>query len=257
MAESDNYLSRIFGEGALKIDPVKSGDLILGSFHLKNSVPPLAGAQPLPDSQLELAVSQVICSGHFSGPTTFPAYRMIELCAMVQSGPHITHINKAEFRRIVKPGDVIVASGPGDGRTTLTRELSGRSQVVAQADISVADHGCNPHELGMLLEVAAQTIIANVGEAISGPATRNDEQLLFPLLLRLKSLRIINPRETEQLVVIPTHISNLDPKKRITASAHIWGDDDAPIAQATDIQFEFATSRKVDQYDTFGRNWLT
>ncbi len=251
MAERDLYLRSILGKGALTIHTFRSPPLILGGFSWIDGVAPLGDATQQAVGAMILSVTQEHRAGHFLGPETLPAYRMIELGALLGEGQRVIEVSNAGFRRIVRPGDVITAVKDESLAVKLLREFGDGVQEVAQANIAFAEQGLNPHEIGIVLEVAAQTIVANMARRRT-----SQPEHFFPLILGVGNITVVDSSPIKKLIIIPTALIDFDERAKFTASAEVKGGGGELVASVTDIQFQFATEAKIRAYDSYGRSHL-
>lgn len=228
-----NPLGNIFGEGALRVIINQEGRHLVGTYDLAQAVSPLEGIEHHPD-RVVLAVTEEQMSGHFAGPLTLPAYRTLEFASHLRRGERIVGISSAKFTRIVEPGDVLSASND-EGRTIVCRDGS----VVASAEILFEEDGLEAHQFGALLEIASQSIVANL---IKGCTSLKTE---YPLILGFKRLSLYNPLLGNFLKVIPNKYG-----------AQITNDFMDLVAALTDINFEFATDEEIKFYAAYGRNYI-
>lgn len=227
-----NPLGNIFGEGALRVIINQEGGHLVGTYDLAQAVSPLEGIKHHPD-RVVLAVTKEQMSGHFAGPLTLPAYRTLEFASHLRRGERIVGISSAKFTRIVEPDDVLSASND-EGITIVCRDGS----VVASAEILFAEDGLEAHQFGMLLEIASQTIVANLIKE------RESLETEYPLILGFNRLSLYNRLLGNYLKVTPN-----------TSGVQITNDFKDLVATLTDIDFEFATAREIEIYAAIGRNY--
>jgi hypothetical protein len=157
----------------------------------------------------------------------------------------IREVLNAEFTRIVKPGDTITASRETDTHLSIIRG----DQEVAHADLVFADEGLEPLQVGVMLEIAAQTIVSNIA------AKKNEmPRKLYPLITSVGSIVSTARRPTSGLIVIPTFFEDLG-RNKFYAGAKIRDDKDNLVVTITDIQFKFATADNIETFDVIGRSW--
>lgn len=246
MAERDSYLSRILGEDALRISTQKFGAGVAGTFEWEMGVKPLDLAPLLEGGSLGITKSD--CAGHFLEVQTLPAYRMLEICASPQREP-VRRILGAKFKRIVTPGDVVTVSKDRD-ETKLLRTNGGEHQYAAGAKIVYSGDGLKPHEVGILLEIAAQTAVENIA-AIMLPGLN----LFYPLIFGVGEIDVVKPQREGKLVAFPRNLNTLDRKNRTKASIYLVDENRDLVATVNEIEFEFATAGKVRSYEAYGRNF--
>lgn len=243
MVEYNPYLSSILGDGAVQINILNGNNKLYGELNQKQ-VHPLQEVRRSNDGMVCLKVNESHLSGHFSGPKTFPAYRMLELSAMV--GDRVRSVERASFSRIVTPGDTLKAFIQQNKKVQLVRNKE-YMQEVAQASMIFDEKGLLPHELGSVLEVAAQTTVANM--ANSNP---HIDQSLYPIVLGVQNIQVSNSELTTYLNARPTNMEQID-DNMFKASAEVKSDSDVLIATVDDMIFKFADERRIHIYDTLGR----
>lgn len=251
MAEVDAYLSRIFGDGAVAIETENYGDLIRGYFDWENEVVPLSGVVLSEDGRALLTVTEEHLSGHFLVPQTMPAYRMLEFCAMTGGGQKVHEVFDARFARIVHPGDLLTAFHFTEPYTKITREWNHNFQDVARMDIKYSEQGLKPHAVGVLLEIAAQTAVANIVRNIPYP-----DEVVYPLIVGVGDIVIYTANVKGIMTIEPTQIVNVGESSRFTANVIIYNDYSDILAKVNAIQFVFASANMIATYDAFGRNFV-
>ncbi len=237
MVEHGSYLESILGEGALRIETERKGDLILGRFDVKKSVLPLSGINQSGGDAL--FVTDQHASGHFLGPQTLPGYRMLEILGV---GSRITEASKVRFDAIVKPGDAIVAVKKGS-----SMHIKRGVQEVASAEISFGEQGLEARHFGMVLEIASQTLVENMARR-----KRIGSVAFYPLLLSVDRIEVLRGHFNGLLRIDPTQLSDLL-RDRFTASAQIINDKGELVASVENAGFMFATEKEIEFFYRFKR----
>ncbi len=246
MKEQNAYLAQILGEQALQIDILNGGHTLYGEFNDKDKSP-LTNVKFRNGRFISLAVAEEHLAGHFAGPKTLPAYRMLELAAMV--GGNVTQVKDAKFNKIVTPGDQLtIFKTPS--QSIIARKKDGEMQDVASASMTFNEEGLSPYEMGIVLEIAAQTLVANIVQ--DQPPS---DELLYPLILHVGSIDVVHSDLTNYLNAQPTRFEPLPEQNRFLASAQILSDGNNVVANVEDILFEFASKRRIGMYDAMGRNY--
>ncbi len=246
MKERNAYLGQILGDQALQIDILNGGHTLYGEFNNKDKSP-LTNAQYKNSRFISLTVAEEHLAGHFAGPKTLPAYRMLELAAMV--GGNVTQVKDAKFRKIVTPGDQLTIF-KALNQSIIARKMDGEMQDVASASMTFDEEGLSPYEVGIVLEIAAQTLVANIAQ--EQPPS---DELLYPLILGVGNIDIVQSDLTNYLNAQPTMFKSLPQQNRFLASAQILSDGNNVVANVEDILFEFASERRIGMYDAMGRNF--
>lgn len=246
MTENLSYLSQILGPGALTINTIRGDHITWGEFDSENGVPPLTGIKEHNDV-LSLTVSPEHMAGHFTDTQTLPAYRMLQLAGLVAGqDARISQISDAKFSRIVTQGDTLQAFV--DRSVHIVRDMPNTTQDIAEAKFTYSDEGLDPYSAGIMLELAAQTIMANM-------AMRRNIQGLYPLILSVDSIQMHYSDITRFLNVLSPQLSELDGKNNFKGSAEIASDGNQSIATVEGISFHLATADQIQIYDAFGRNY--
>lgn len=255
MPEQHPYLSRIFGDKALRITTRRQGKVIEGIFRRENAPHPLTDVVLTDKKTAQLTVTNENCAGHFAGPLTFPAYQMLVMGALLGDGRLVDEVRAAEFKRIVTPGQPVTVAINEQNLITATRTVSetGLIQTAASFEMYYANHGVTPQEIGIFLEIAAQTMVAAMAD--HELAGLPDESLLFPLIQSVAAIEIWDSLPQDKLIVVPHSVTELDNKNSFTASAEIVNDDDYVIAEVSEIQFLMVTAQKVGTFIEWGQKW--
>jgi hypothetical protein len=245
MIEESSYLSSILGPGALRLRVSQESERVIGTLEQRESVFPLMDVMEDDQRNLHLSVTQAHCAGHFAGPTTLPGYRMLELGAMLGEGKLVRQISNAVFNKIITPRDEIIATPKDTSGFTLTRN----GAPVAEADVDYDHVGFTPHQMGILLEISAQTIITNMikqkGEV---------RELYFPLIRSVGDIKMLQPDFIGTLTVTPSELSKLDRRDKFSGSTIVQNEKGDTIAAINDIDFLFANAGSIEIYTRFGRN---
>lgn len=244
MSEKDPYLSQIFGEDALQINILKGVHTLYGEVNQK-AVVPLQHVEFGNNGMVCLTISDEHTSGHFTGPKTFPAYRMLELGALV--GGRVKQVTNASFNKIVTPGDKLKAFVEPNKHVAILRRNNGTMQEVANASMLFDEQGLLPHELGTTLEIAAQTTVANMAQNMP------EMQGLYPIMLEVGSINVQHSQLTTYLTARPTGVEQID-DNMFKASADIKSDSDFTVARVEDMVFKLATERRIHIYNSLGRS---
>lgn len=248
MSERHEYLSQIFGEGALQINTISIGEKTYGDFNRLDGILPLENVKSQNFGFRSLRVGPEHLAEHYIGPTILPAYRIVELAAMTGEEQNVAQIEHLDFKRIIKPGDCLIAFNDARRRMIVTRKLNGNMQEVMDADIAFDEVGLKPFETGSILEITAQTIAANIMQ------TSNGHDVRYPIMRSLGRLAVQDPRLTQHLNVIPNSIKLVDPERQILqTSAEIKSDYNKTVAVIDDLCIEMATASQIEIYDTDGR----
>lgn len=244
MAERNKYLARIFGERALQIETIQIGPVLIGSCRLKRKVNPMEGVLH-GERGLSLAVTDVHTSGHFlaPGPMTLPAYRMVEMGGVLGDGERVVSLSRWNFLKVVTPGDKI--EGMRTGRSIT---ISRNKQPVAEGLIEFGRQGLEPHKFGMLLEVAAQTIVANVFND-----RPNTEEVLYPLISGVDRIQVLTPAVEDRLCASPTTIRVLKGRD-FSGGVVIANNLCRSVALVEGVSFLFATAREVEWLNSYKRS---
>lgn len=250
MTEKDEYLSSILGDGALAIQTFTIGEKTYGDFNRIETIDPITDVRFQDERILSLKVKPEHLSGHFAGPATLPAYRMLELGAMTGKGQKIAGIHNAQFNKIIKPDDCIMAFSNAKNEVVITRRQNGNMQEIACATMDFDDIGLDPFEAGIMLEIASQTIVSNIIKSYSENGT-----IRYPVILSMEKMSVLDTSLTQHLNVIPSLINKLDDKGNYLASANIKSDYNRTVATVDDIVLKLATEREIELYDALGRNY--
>ena len=80
--EANDYLNRVFGEGALRVSARKHLKGYIGEYDWKNKVDPLQPT-PIENGGQQLLITEYHAMGHFRGMKMLPGYRMVEFMALL------------------------------------------------------------------------------------------------------------------------------------------------------------------------------
>ena len=249
MSERGSYLSQILGNGALRVRTFDGLAMIWGEVHAHDNVEPLTDVVYHSDGSASLLVTQAHRAGHFLGVETLPSYRMVELAGLLGHGQPVVELTDASFSKIITPGDLIVAQRDKLDVLLLARQQNGKSQHIARIELVFGENGVSPYQLGLLLEVAAQTAVVNiVGDFFT------EGELVYPLILGVENIITFSSQPHESLTAIPTYQEN-PAKNGFSADVQIRNQDQELVANVSHLLFKFATAKQIAFYETLGRNW--
>ena len=242
--EENDYLDRVFGEGALRVELSEQSGRYTGSYDWKNKVVPLEPTQDA-DGGLELLVTKDHTMGHFQDVKMLPGYRTVELMALLSGSP-IFRMTDIEFLRIVEPNDTLRA-GKTDGHVCITRE----GKDVARAEVESYADGLEPHAFGMLLELAAQTIGANVSQMLDTTSLR------YPLLHSCRQIYAAPIEEDGLLTVRVTSLvqEGLARRPKYRASAELYNPHEEVVAFVGVLSLLFTSKDQQMALIEMSRNW--
>ncbi len=238
--EAKQYLSEIFGPQALQINLANSPEGLIGRFEWSNAPEPLRMNIDSP-----FTILPKDCSGHFNEYQTLPAYKMLELLAGITGFDSFNMINTGIFERIVAPGDKLIVKGetmPIHNRTYFLERLKpdGDSQVVAFADIFPSARGYSAQQLSIMLELAAQTLVATIAQR-----NKLSEQIV-PLITNVKEIMVIAPVFLDQVEIKPFDVTQVG-NKLFSGGAHIFNHDGHAAAVITNIDFKFVPQSNLER----------
>jgi hypothetical protein len=246
-AELDlEILSNIFGPDALSVTLTESAGTVVGEYNIVNPLPWVGLTQVYTNPPtLDVKIIEEDTVGHFKGPQTLPAYKLVQLAAQLH-GCSVDLVS-ANFEKIVKPSDIIRISSDGD-RINAVRLNTDTPQTVATLKLTpsqINSPKTNKHTSAQLLEIGAQTIVANLLQGQQG-------EQLYPLITGIWNLRLVQAPRSSRVFIYPENCQLKG--KKAKGGCTIYGEDWKPIALIANIDFHFATAREVEFYNAWGRN---
>ena len=231
----ENPLVGIFGEGALKVSLLKQNGLWTGSYDLNNS---RSFTRLVLDEKGRMTVAASDTAGHFNDTMTLPASKMVHAAWGGQSS-----VVNAEFRSIVRPGDVIQILG-GEYSSRIQRMGIG---IEGAQNCATINWGRQENDLqsslspGLLVELGTQVLAANMIGRF------NHHNQLYPIVKKVGSIRIISEPEGDIFIYPNTFQTKGGMNERIgSGSVQIKDMDGNFVAVLSNIEFTFATKRQIE-----------
>lgn len=225
MVENSPYLSAMLGESA-QITILRGAHTLYGEFN-QQAVLPL---QDIKHNSSGMACLEVKPE-HMNDSTNkhFPEYRLLELGASV--GDRIKHIQNAKFHNAVQSGDVLKAFRNNDSVCVIKKNRE-HLQETAEATMIFNDDGLLPHKVGIMLEVASQTAIANVFD------TMPEFVGMFPTIDGFGDMYVSNSELTRYVTAQPNGIEQIG-EYSFLAHAEVKSDHDRLLASLHEMIITF------------------